>query len=85
MGIEERAAQLVKRAVNKERGGSIGQDKGELTDLAKRVESGWKRLVDLGPQGMGRLYHVLAILPFSPPTGNGPQRRPVGFGGDISL
>lgn len=85
MGIEERAAQLVKRAVNKERDGSTGQDKGELTELAKRVESGWKRLVDRGPQGMGRLYQVMAILPFSPPKEGEPRRRPVGFGGDISL
>lgn len=85
MGIEERAAQLVKRAVDKERGGSTGENKGELTDLAKRVEIGWKRLVDLGPQGMGRLYHVMAILPYSPPKDGQPQRRPVGFGGDIPL
>ena len=85
MGIEERAAQLVKRAVNKERAGSTGDDKGELTELAKRVDSGWKRLVDRNPQGMGRLYQVMAILPYSPPTEEAPQRRPVGFGGDISL
>ncbi|KAK3703133.1 hypothetical protein LTR37_014610 [Vermiconidia calcicola] len=41
MGIEERAAQLVKRAVDKERGGSTGQDKAQLTEMVKRIESGW--------------------------------------------
>jgi len=85
MGIEQRAAQLVKQAVDKERGGSTGQDKGELTELAKRVESGWKRLVDRSPQGMGRLYQVMAILPYSPPKEGKPRRRPVGFGGDIAM
>jgi NADH dehydrogenase [ubiquinone] 1 alpha subcomplex assembly factor 7 len=85
MGIEERASQLVKRAVDKERGGSTGQDKGELTELVKRVESGWKRLVDRGPQGMGRLYQVMAIVPHVPPKEGEPRRRPVGFGGDVQF
>ncbi len=85
MGIEERAAQLIKQAVDKERAGSTGQDKGELTELVKRVESGWKRLVDRGPQGMGRLYQVMAVVPHSPPREGQSPRRPVGFGGDISL
>lgn len=40
MGIEERAAQLVKRAVDKERSGSTGKNKKELTEIVKRVESG---------------------------------------------
>lgn len=83
MGIEERAAQLVKRAVDKERAGSTGEDKSELTEVVKRVESGWKRLVDRSPQGMGRLYQVLAILPHVP--GRQSLRRPVGFGGDIAV
>ncbi|KAK4619642.1 Arginine N-methyltransferase, mitochondrial [Fulvia fulva] len=85
MGIEERAAQLVKKAVDKERSGSTGKDKGELTDLVKRIESGWKRLVDISPQGMGRLYQVLAIVPHKPPVEGQPRRRPVGFGGDVTL
>jgi SAM-dependent MidA family methyltransferase len=85
MGIEERAAQLVKRAVDRGRDGSTGQGKGELMELVKRVESGWKRLVDRGPQGMGRLYHVMAIVPYSPPRAGVPRRRPVGFGGDVVL
>ncbi|WPH03049.1 Hypothetical protein R9X50_00592300 [Acrodontium crateriforme] len=85
MGIEERAAQLVKQAVDKERGGSTGQDKSELTEMVKRIESGWKRLVDQSPQGMGRLYQVMAIVPYKPVTAEQPRRRPVGFGGDVSM
>ena len=85
MGIEARAAQLVKSAADKERGGSTGEQKGELTGLAKRIESGWKRLVDRGPQGMGRLYQAMAIVPYSPPRKGEARRRPVGFGGDVSL
>lgn len=85
MGIEARAAQLVKQAVDKERGGSTGREKGELTETAKRIEAGRKRLVDRGPQGMGRLYQVMAILPHKPTKQGQSPRRPVGFGGDIAL
>lgn len=85
MGIEARAAQLVKQAVDKERGGSTGQSKGELTEMAKRIDSGWRRLVDRSPQGMGRLYQAMAILPYNEPKEGEPRRRPVGFGGDIDM
>lgn len=85
MGIEERAAQLVKRAVDKERGGSTGQDKSELTETVKRIETGWKRLVDRSPQGMGKLYQVLALVPHKPAQPGQPIRRPVGFGGDVNM
>ncbi|KAK5107787.1 hypothetical protein LTR62_000655 [Meristemomyces frigidus] len=90
MGIQERAAQLVKGAVDRERGGSGGgvgaeRDKGELTEIVKRVESGWRRLVDLSPQGMGGLYQVLAFVPFRPVGSGEVRRRPVGFGGDVRL
>jgi SAM-dependent MidA family methyltransferase len=85
MGIEERAAQLVKRAVDKERGGSTGADKSELTEIVKRIDGGWKRLVDSSPEGMGKLYQVMAILPYKPTNQGEPRRRPVGFGGDVSL
>jgi SAM-dependent MidA family methyltransferase len=86
MGIEERAAQLVKKALDDERAGrGGGKEKGELTEMAKRIESGWKRLVDNSPQGMGRLYQVMAILPYNPPEPGKPPRRPVGFGGDIAV
>lgn len=97
MGIEQRAAQLVKVAVDRERGGVGGEKKGgavenekerkkeELTETVKRIEGGWKRLVDRGPQGMGKLYQVLAIVPHVPPKEGQPRRRPVGFGGDIAF
>lgn len=92
MGIQERAAQLVKRAVDMERGAEAEAKKGqgerrkeELTEIVKRIESGWKRLVDRGPQGMGKLYQVMAIVPHKPvPQGQAP-RRPVGFGGDVQI
>ena len=95
MGIEERAAQLVKVAVDRARGGvaeiaRVNQvngkerNRGELTETVKRIEGGWKRLVDRGPQGMGKLYQVMAIVPHKPVQGQ-PPRRPVGFGGDIKL
>ena len=85
MGIEERAAQLVKKAVDKERAGSTGTEKGELTEVVKRIESGWRRLVDVSPQGMGRLYQVMAVVPYKPVTQGEARRRPVGFGGDVTL
>lgn len=85
MGIEERAAQLAKRAVDKERAGSTGKEKGELTELVKRIESGWKRLIDRSPQGMGRLYQVMAVVPYKPPREGEARRRPVGFGGDVQV
>lgn len=83
MGIEERAAQLVKRAMTK---AGEGQEKGELTELVKRVEGGWTRLVDTGPSGMGKLYQVMALLPYRPEEEKAKgKRRPVGFGGDVQL
>lgn len=48
--------------------------------LAQTVEKAWKRLVDRGPNGMGKLYKALAILPE-----NQGRRRPVGFGGDVTV
>lgn len=87
MGIEERAAQLVKQAVDRERGGGgvVGEDKTGLTEVAKRIESGCRRLIDRSPQGMGILYQVMAIVPYKPATDGGARRRPVGFGGDVPL
>lgn len=49
-------------------------------ERAKDVEKAWERLVDRGPGGMGKVYKALAILPE-----NDGQRRPVGFGGDVSM
>ncbi|OJK03646.1 hypothetical protein ASPACDRAFT_75177 [Aspergillus aculeatus ATCC 16872] len=64
MGIAERMQQLLKG----------------VTDESKRktLETGWKRLVEKGGGGMGKIYKVMAIVP----ENNG-KRRPVGFGGNI--
>jgi NADH dehydrogenase [ubiquinone] 1 alpha subcomplex assembly factor 7 len=67
MGIKERAQALIQKA---------GGDK----VAAERIEIGWKRLVDRGPNGMGKTYKAMAIIPHVP---NAKMRRPVGFGGDI--
>lgn len=63
MGIRERAEMLSKSA--------DGEKKED-------IERSWKRLVDRGVGGMGKVYKALAILPE-----NDGQRRPVGFGGDV--
>ncbi|PHH61056.1 hypothetical protein CDD81_824 [Ophiocordyceps australis] len=64
MGIRERAAMLTKKL-----------DKSKAQDF----EKAWKRLVDRGPNGMGKVYKALAIIPE-----NQGRRRPVGFGGDVT-
>lgn len=66
MGIKERAERLLKNAKDEE--------------TRKRLEIGWKRLVDRGPNGMGKLYKAMAILPY---VEGKKVRRPVGFGGDL--
>jgi len=66
MGIKERAEMLVK-------GPAADAEK------RKRVESAWRRLVDRGGSGMGKVYKAMAILPET-----GGARRPVGFGGDVT-
>lgn len=68
MGIQERAQRLLRGARDDE--------------TTRRLDAGWKRLVDRGPNGMGRLYKVLAILPHVQGR-RGEVRRPVGFGGDV--
>jgi NADH dehydrogenase [ubiquinone] 1 alpha subcomplex assembly factor 7 len=67
MGIKQRAERLLKGAKDEE--------------TRKRLETGWKRLVDRGPNGMGKTYKAMAILPYIEGT---KVRRPVGFGGDIA-
>ncbi|KAK8108562.1 hypothetical protein PG984_014363 [Apiospora sp. TS-2023a] len=67
MGIKQRADMLAKRA---------GQGQGNEKKV--EIEKACQRLVDRGPNGMGKLYKALAILPE-----NSGRRRPVGFGGDI--
>lgn len=66
MGIKERAEMLTQAS-------TMDQEK------KRRVESAWKRLVDRGGSGMGKIYKAMAIVPES----NG-QRHPVGFGGDVA-
>jgi len=66
MGIKERAEMLMK---------GLGTDDEKRT----RLESSWKRLVDTGGSGMGKVYKAMAIIPET-----GGQRRPVGFGGDVA-
>lgn len=70
MGIRERAQALVK-TISK-------TDGSEADSKAADIERSWKRLVDRGPNGMGKVYKALAILPE-----NSGRRRPVGFGGDV--
>ena len=70
MGIQQRAEQLLKSTT----GGS------EAVEARERLETGWKRLVDRGPTGMGRIYKALAIVPY---RDDQEVRRPVGFGGDV--
>ncbi|KAE9975814.1 hypothetical protein BLS_002390 [Venturia inaequalis] len=67
MGIRERAQALIQKA------GADGV-------AAERIETGWKRLIDRGPNGMGKTYKAMAIVPHVP---NAKMRRPVGFGGDV--
>lgn len=62
MGIKERAEMLMRK---------LSEEK------KKGVEGAWRRLVDRGGSGMGKVYKVMAILP------DGGGRRPVGFGGDV--
>ncbi|KAI9750924.1 MAG: hypothetical protein M4579_006247 [Chaenotheca gracillima] len=67
MGIQERATQLLKSVA------ATDEEK------RKRLESGWKRLVERGGGAMGKIYKAMAIVPLSKA-----QRRPVGFGGDVA-
>lgn len=76
MGIRERAQALAKTAVGREKEG--GDKAKEAAAAAADIERSWQRLVDRGPNGMGKVYKALAILPE-----NSGRRRPVGFGGDV--
>ena len=76
MGIRERGEMLARMV--RESSASGGSDS-EKEARAREIERAWKRLVDRGPDGMGRIYKALAILPE-----NDGRRRPVGFGGDVA-
>lgn len=73
MGIRQRGEMLARQVA--------GQGSGpEQEQRARDIEGAWKRLVDRGPDGMGKTYKALAILPE-----NAGKRRPVGFGGDVAV
>ncbi|KAI1805663.1 DUF185 domain-containing protein [Daldinia bambusicola] len=77
MGVRQRAEMLAKKLLSAGAGAGAGAG---AEEKAKEIERSWMRLVDRGPNGMGKIYKVLAILPE-----NDGRRRPVGFGGDVSL
>jgi NADH dehydrogenase [ubiquinone] 1 alpha subcomplex assembly factor 7 len=79
MGIRERAEVLVKALRGRKRRAVDGMpDEEKLEQKVSDIERAWKRLIDRGPNGMGRIYKALAIVPE-----NGGRRRPVGFGGSV--
>lgn len=67
LGIAERADQLLRNLPD-----SIDKEK------RHSLQTAWKRLIDKGPNGMGKLYKAMVIIPE-----NGGRRRPVGFGGSV--
>ncbi|RYP48829.1 hypothetical protein DL768_005337 [Monosporascus sp. mg162] len=76
-GPVEQAAFLEAMGV-RQRAEALARSAGDL-DRARAIERAWRRLVDRGPDGMGKVYKALAILPE-----NEGRRRPVGFGGDVT-
>lgn len=78
MGIKERAEMLVKSLEKGKWVAGKGGKEGEGVDeKIKGVEGAWRRLVDRGGSGMGKVYKALAIVPESG------GRKPVGFGGGV--
>lgn len=73
LGIAERAERLLRELQKKADGETEALEKKQ-----QDLETGWRRLVEGGPRGMGKAYKVMAILPE-----NGGKRRPVGFGGGV--
>lgn len=63
----------------KERAEALSKIPGITPSAASDIERAWKRLVDRGLSGMGKVYKAMAILPE-----NDGRRRPVGFGGDVT-
>ncbi|KAL5612996.1 hypothetical protein BROUX41_003927 [Berkeleyomyces rouxiae] len=66
MGMKEQAAAISKSVADK--------------DLADRIRDAAERLMDKSPNGMGKVYKILAVIPE-----NSGRRVPVGFGGDITV
>lgn len=52
----------------------------EDEEKRKTLETGWKRLVEKGGGSMGKIYKVMAIVPE-----NDGKRRPIGFGGGLTM
>ncbi|TQV92311.1 hypothetical protein V2A60_007003 [Cordyceps javanica] len=63
----------------RERAAALAKSAGSNREAVEAIDKACNRLVDRGPSGMGKVYKALAILPE-----NDGQRRPVGFGGDVS-
>ena len=77
IGIRERA-QMLCRGIDKDTG---AEHEGNEKEVRKRqVHQAVERLVERGGGGMGRIYKAMAIIP----EGGG-RRRPVGFGGNVSM
>lgn len=74
MGGRERVESLVRAGLQTKKGDE------EKEKFVKDLRRSWERLVDRGPNGMGRVYKALAIVPE-----NDGRRRPVGFGGDVVM
>jgi len=77
LGIKERAERLInglKTNQTQQDNDAPGGVHQKMTDF----ETGYKRLVEGGPRGMGKAYKAMAVLPE-----NGGKRRPVGFGGGV--
>lgn len=66
IGIKERAEMLVQSL------------KGKDDEARKRIEGAWRRLVDMGENGMGKVYKVMIMMPE-----NEGRRPPLGFGGSV--
>jgi len=79
MGGTERCDMLVQKAKKSGGGGDSGKDVAEAEEMAERLVGGWRRLVDRTPNGMGKLYKVMSVVPISDGA-----RRPVGFGGGVA-
>ena len=90
LGVKERAARVVKEMRREQAGSRVegttnvvrtessNAQSDQLQEKIALFESGWRRLVEGGPRGMGKAYKVMAVLP----EGEG-KRRPVGFGGAV--
>lgn len=77
LGGEERVGMLV-QGLEKGRDKGRNERAGDIEEKKRLLMGSWKRLVEKGGGGMGRIYKVLAVLP----EADG-KRVPVGFGGGV--